>query len=373
MPSYECRGKKKLWSVRFDITQNGQTITKRLSGFPTKKESQKAYMDFLLKYQEEQKLLQPSKSILERKFEDVYEEYKNYKKTKVKDSSFYEINRCFNTLILPTFKGMKIKEITKTHILRWQESLENYSFMYKKKLRMNLHSFYKYLYYYYDVDNVVARVEPFKNKNEHKEMQFWTLDEFDKFINTFNDNEDLTLKTFYNLLYYTGCRFGEATALNFKDIDFKEKKLNITKNITLKVYDKKENQSYNVTSTKNYTSNRKILLPDILLNELRKYIEKNPGIKNCEFLFGGNRPIDDQLVYRMKNKHCEIANIKNIRIHDFRHSHTSLLIQNGANIVLIAKRLGHKNTQQTLNTYAHLFPNTENELIELLNNIKKIG
>ena len=53
MPSYECRGKKKLWSVRFDISSNGETITKRLSGFATKKESQQAYINFITKFNEE--------------------------------------------------------------------------------------------------------------------------------------------------------------------------------------------------------------------------------------------------------------------------------------------------------------------------------
>lgn len=367
MPSYECRGKNKLWSVRFDIVENGRPITKRLSGFKTKRETQQAYISFINNYKAEQNYLIHNTNILERHFDEVFEEFKTYKQSKVKDSTFYELVQCYNKHILPYFGFLKIKQITKTMILKWQQSLEHYSYSHKTKLRLKLYSFYKYLHYYYDIENVVAKVEPFTEPTSQTEMLIWSLEEFNKFIKAINN--DIIYKTFFTFLYYTGCRLGEVLALNYKDINFETKILSITKSVTSKIYKKESNLNYKVTSPKNSTSNRKILIPDILINQLYEYLKAIPEAKQSTFLFGLTKPLDDHTIYRRLETYCNLANVKKIRIHDFRHSHTSLLIANGANIVLVAKRLGHKNTQQTLNTYSHLFPNSEHELIDIINKL----
>ena len=66
-----------------------------------------------------------------------------------------------------------------------------------------------------------------------------------------------------------------------------------------------------------------------------------------------------------------MARFKDIRIHDFRHSCASLLIDSGANITLVAKYLGHTKIDETLNTYSHMYQNrldTIVSIIELQNN-----
>ena len=59
--------------------------------------------------------------------------------------------------------------------------------------------------------------------------------------------------------------------------------------------------------------------------------------------------------------------VKRIRLHDFRHSHASLLLNKEQNILLVAQRLGHSDIKMTLNTYSHLFPNKQRELMARLN------
>lgn len=61
--------------------------------------------------------------------------------------------------------------------------------------------------------------------------------------------------------------------------------------------------------------------------------------------------------------------LKRIRIHDFRYSHTSLLINGGVNILLVAKRLSHTNITETLNTYSHMFEEKRSDCIDFLNNL----
>ncbi len=64
------------------------------------------------------------------------------------------------------------------------------------------------------------------------------------------------------------------------------------------------------------------------------------------------------------------AGVKEIRVHDLRHSHASLLIEMGYSILLVSERLGHEKVETTLNTYAHLYPNKQQKLVEGLQNLK---
>lgn len=362
MAHYEQRENKK-WSVRFRICENGEEYHKRLSGFERKKDAEEAYRKYINEYNKRKSLVEPDKYILEQPFREVYLEFMNYKKTKVKESTFYDLTKLAEKRILPYFGDMKIKNIRKNNILDFQNSLSGLSYRYKGKIRGFLHSFFRYLYLYYDLDNVVSRVEPFKRTVAKKEMSIWTLEEFNKFINTFDN--DLLYKTFFTFLYFTGCRLGELLAINFNDIDFINNKLDISKNVATRSF----NKGFYITTPKNQSSIRKIILTKNLIESINKYIENFPECKNKQFLFGGDKPLDDHTIYRRLESHCEQAQVKRIRLHDFRHSHASLLIENGANIVLIAKRLGHTSTEQTLNTYAHLFPNAEKELVDKLEKI----
>jgi integrase len=61
--------------------------------------------------------------------------------------------------------------------------------------------------------------------------------------------------------------------------------------------------------------------------------------------------------------------LKVIRIHDYRHSHVSVLANNGINIQEIARRLGHSKVDMTWNTYSHLYPREEERAVDVLNNI----
>ena len=60
-----------------------------------------------------------------------------------------------------------------------------------------------------------------------------------------------------------------------------------------------------------------------------------------------------------------------IRIHDLRHSHASFLLNNGANILAVSKRLGHATITQTLETYAHLLSETDEKMMEIIEKKKK--
>lgn len=64
------------------------------------------------------------------------------------------------------------------------------------------------------------------------------------------------------------------------------------------------------------------------------------------------------------------TDVKRIRIHDIRHSHASLLINQGCDALILADRLGHEKVSTTLNTYSHLFPHKQQELVS---NLEQLG
>lgn len=84
------------------------------------------------------------------------------------------------------------------------------------------------------------------------------------------------------------------------------------------------------------------------------------------FVCGGEKPITSSSIQRYKKQYCEKSHLPEIRIHDFRHSHASFLINNGMDIVSVSHRLGYSSISMTLDTYTHYMPRKEDAIINLL-------
>lgn len=349
----------KTWTCRFRyVDETLKEVQKCLTGFDTKKKCQEAYEKFMATAKHYDKQKEPdNKDIL---FKDLCAEYLEYSRTRQKESSVVSTNYAVSKHISPTFDKYKVKDITPKIILDWQTSLSKYSYKYKSRLRTLLSPILSYAEKYYDIPNQLNKVDTFRNLDAKQEMLIWTPEEFYTFI---EEVEDITYKTFYTVLYFSGARRGELQALSWEDIDFKNNAIKITKTINLKVKGKK----WVITTPKNHTSVRIISMPQHIMDQLKEYKETIP---NGEFVFGGDTPLSDTSIKRKKDIACEKSNIKKIRIHDFRHSHASLLLGSGVSVVAASKRLGHSSVKQTLDTYAHLMPKEADYVITVLDNIK---
>ena len=171
-------------------------------------------------------------------------------------------------------------------------------------------------------------------------MQFWTRAEFDKFIETV-DNP--TYHAFFSTLFFTGRRKGEVLALSPNDV--KTNNISFNKSLTRKTL---TDDAYEITSTKTEkVTSTPICAP--LKAELQNYI-----VPQGQFFFGGDKPLAENTVRRAFNFYSSKAGVKQIRIHDLRHSFVSMLIHLGANLPVVADLIGDT-LEQVTKTYAHLY------------------
>lgn len=154
---------------------------------------------------------------------------------------------------------------------------------------------------------------------------------------------------FFDLLYFTGIRKGEAMALDIQDIG---DRIKITKSI---------DPSGTITTPKTPSSIRTIAVPEFLKKELAEYISTLPDNPH-QPLF----PVSSNYFARIHRKAEKMSGLHHIRIHDFRHSHASYLISKGVNISDISRRLGHSSIGITMNTYAHLYRDHDDDIANML-------
>lgn len=239
-----------------------------------------------------------------------------------------------------------------------------------KTLKALLH--YGVKIYNFNFNQTLALMEKFKSPGEvKKEQAFYTFSEFEKFISGEDDPRYLLL---WKTLYYCGLRIGEARGLQWKDIDWKKRTLWVNKQVqSIKNY----SASYYICDTKTSSSNRKIPMCYDLYESMKEYYNSLKKYKNFNdefFCFGndcGITPISHPQAQRRKKVVAEKVGIKEIRLHDFRHSCASLLINSGAQVTMVSKYLGHSDMNETLNTYSHMFDSALDSVVDVINNLKK--
>ena len=346
-------GIKFCFTLRYtDIYGNTKQYTSK--GYDTKKEAEIEEAKFRIKAQEKKI---SSTNITFKQIEMEYLEYiKKYIKVQTLKKTENEIKK------LEPLDNVKINDF---NVQLWKQfqiylDKQNYAVEYKNKIIGLLKRLIRYSNKFYNTsDYMLNYIENYKRVNEmKKEMQFFTYEEFKKFISVV---DEFDYKTFYETLYYLGLRQGEATALTWKDINFTKKEVSINKTLTTKL----KGQLYTFSSPKTMNSNRVLPIPLKLLESYQKLKEQAKTKKYFSeewFVFGDELPFRETTIQVKKNKYCKLAGVKQIRIHDFRHSCASFLINNGASIVLVSKYLGHSKISITLDTYTHLY---KNELLEV--------
>lgn len=299
------------------------------------------------------------------KFEDVYEEYKIFAQKRQKKQSFESLTQRFNSHILPYFRNKNINDLSIQDIIIWQNEILKYHFSnnYNKNLHFLLSGFLNYCCLFHGLEkNVASQVGCFKKKYEKDKHDFYTLEEFRKFIKAVYDP---VYKQFFTFMFFTGTRPGEAMALRFSD--FKGNVISISK--TMNSHGKRE-----ISTPKTFSSKRDIWIDKYLtrdLIQLKEYYVRNYKMVDFDYyIFGGIKPLSPTTINRHKLKACELANIRPITLHQFRHSHATLLHQNRVLIDDIKKRLGHSKVSTTYDIYIRSDSLQEKRVCCTLNSIR---
>lgn len=322
---------------------------------------------------------------------ELNEKYKLYKLQILKAGSMRSESDVIRRFILPVFGDWDVGEITSRDVLDWQRNINErgYKYRYKSKIFCGFTALLNFGMKFYGLtENVASKAGNFKNGEPPKEMQVWSEEEFWK---VHAQMKDKLYRYFFSFMYFMGTRKGEALALTWQDVDFANQEVRINKSLNRKQpekgvavvlatdptpssmgWHKINNRNYEVTTPKNKTSIRRVWMTESvlkILKDLRAESEKDYDFAETDFVFGGKLPLSDQTVRRKMDEYADKAGVKRIRIHDLRHSHASLVISQGLkieDIILLSKRLGHRDIKETLNTYSHLFPNAQRRILEAI-------
>lgn len=344
---------------------NGNRLRHWGRGFSSQKEAKNAYDDYMNNFSKTAIKMNSTMSYEEFFYKYFEPDYKRSVKKSTYENRISSMEKHFTF-----FYKRKLKDIKAPLIKEWQNKLsETYSSAYIRLIfgmfQMSLDLAVKLELLQTNVAKKVGNV-----KKEKKTVDFWTKEEFEKVITTFNINNYYEHYAFTTIwfLFMTGLRIGEARAITWSDIDFNNNSVNITKSM----YYKNAKEFY-INPPKTKAGIRTLALDTDTIRILTHW--KNVQNKNIstDFVLSYNElPTNKSTLRRIIQRHSKLAEVHDIKIHALRHSHASLLISMGENALIIKDRLGHEDVETTLGTYGHLYPNMNREVASKLSNLIKI-
>ena len=331
----------------------GERKQKCKRGFPTKKTATEWERQFLMQKQ----------ANIDMTLESLVKLYEQDVKPKLKMNTWLTKESIIQKKILPYLGKRKLSEITARDIISWQNEMRELtdsngnplSITYLKTIHNQMSAIFNHAIKFYGLQINPAAKAGSMGEKEAQEMDFWTKEEFLKFIDAMMDYPIYYYA--FEMLYWCGLRLGELLALTPDDFDFNAGTVSITKS-----YQRIKKQDV-ITSPKTKKSIRIIQMPEFLTQEIQDYLKRLYGVEHDSRIF----PLTKNGLKRHMGKGCKASGVKVIRIHDLRHSHVSLLIDMGFSALAIADRVGHESIDITYR-YAHLFPTRQNEMANKLNN-----
>lgn len=347
------------------------------SGYSGKKEAIRACNEFLasLHIENTPKIIQTQKIM----FDTVVNDYLSHISVYIQETSLRNNKRIIDKYIYPSFKKRFIEDISKLELRQWMDSIQliKKSVKYKNDILRMMRVIYNHAQEYFDIEhNPTAILKTIKkDKSSTSEVDVWEIAEFEAFIRTFSTDDfyEFAFSVFYTFLYWTGVRRGEAKALRFNDFDFKNNRVRVNKTASNKFTGK----SLIVQQPKTESSIRVIDVDEVTMNLIKKlhhYRKQLNDYREDAFVFvrKGNHsmPLADTTIENRKNRAVKKAGVKNIRIHDFRHSHASIMIANNIDLPVISRRMGHSSIDMTIKVYTHILPSSTEAAKNKLNSIR---
>ena len=308
--------------------------------------------------------------------DELAAEYLAAKKPNVRATTHDKSRRNLNLYVLPMLGKYRLDKLTVPLLQSWKSEIgeRNISVVTKRNI---YREFAALLNYGVKTERLVksplASIGNFRDPlsvPDREKIHYYTPEQYLKFAEAAKfhaaESDDWRYYVFFAVAFYTGLRKGEINALKWSDIDGDI--IHVRRSVAQKL------KGGDVeTPPKNRSSYRDLQIPtplrDILNDQLARQKQLpafSPDFRVC----GGQAILRDSTIERRNQLFAAAAGLPHIRIHDFRHTHASLLINEGISIQEIARRLGHSKVEITWNTYAHLYPREEERAIKILDKIK---
>lgn len=362
--SIENRGPNK-W--RFRVRKDGQNYTMNFVG--TEKEAYKEHKKFEVDIMRGEIGLNENMKFGELA-QKVLDEYVRAN-LKYGTQQIYIVN--YNNHILPVFGSLKIGSI-KTYALQkfFNDMAKKYKPLTVEKAATVISVTFEKA-----VEWGLLKESPYRHivlpKREKKNMsELLSMEQIEKLFAYYDQETNLLHKSAFYLATCCGMRNSEIRALEETDIDFVNGVINVNKQDG-EYLDDAGNFTRGDTTPKTVSSARKIYAPKFVLDTINSYIKQLPY-----------RSIQGKLFYNVYTgmpitRHCLSKRFKTVafglglpddmRFHDLRHLHATLLINSGATPASVAKRMGHSKITTTLDTYTHSIDALDKSTGDLMDNV----
>lgn len=361
----EKRGNK--YSFVVDIGRDPVTKKrkqKRVSGFTSERKARKGMIDMISELNNGA-YVEPTNQTLEKYMKTWLE----HKEKRVTNGTYNHYKTYAENHIIPGIGHIKMQDLRAIHLQKFYDSLIDNSNLSKR----SIHHIHRIISNCLNTavkmgeiqTNIASVVEPVKVPKT--EQNYWDVEE----VNVFLDNAKghIHYVAFY-LAIFTGMRQGEILGLKWDCIDFDSKKIYVHRSI------KRVGSSGELKDLKNSSSYRSITMSDNLMEELKKH-----KVIQSEHKMKYRKDYDDQgfvvatkqgtfvLPHNISRAFRLIRNkleLKQIRFHDMRHTHASLLFKENVHPKIVQERLGHSSIETTLDTYSHMLPNMQESAAQKL-------
>lgn len=396
------RKRGETWYYSFETARvNGKRKRKEKGGFRTKKDAEAALRKAIEEYNNIGSVFEPSKVSV-----SDYMDYwvKNYAQINCADGTIKNYQDIIKNHVKPTLGSYMIKSLTPAILQEFINTrfLNGASKNFLNNIKGLLSGSLKYAVYPCELirDNPMQYVKLPKYEHTKKDdsIKVITKKEFKKILDRFNPETSFYIPIIIG--YYTGCRIGEVMGLTWNDIDLDKGIIDINKSIA------KKDKLWYFGPTKNKSSIRRISIGETLIEILKKHkkfqienrlkygeyfiqqyekeeIDKASGKKIRKIYSlpistdikvmdqvnmvctkeSGEMITSESFKYAARVIHYELG--IQFSFHSLRHTHATILIENGANIKDIQKRLGHSKLATTMDTYAHVTEKMKNDTVDI--------
>ena len=305
-------------------------------------------------------------------------QFLSYKSAEIRTSSLVTDESRLRRHAIPFFGPLRMCSVTPRHVADWVASLHGkglapntISEVYTITKSMFARAVELRIIPTSPFGRLRCRRKAMPDAPQH-DFQFYTAEQFQRFYTSAaaavsiakNPIQERQYMMFFVVAFYTGMRPGEVLALHWTDIDFPARLIRIRRTYS---------DRYGEGPVKTESSVRDIGVPAPLFEELQAHLRFQrgmPGFSPDFLVCGGPSHLVAYTVRRHKLAYASGAGLPQIRLHDFRHSHASLLVNNGINIQEVARRLGHSNVKETWDTYSHLYPREQDRAITVLDTVQ---